>query len=86
MLAARIIILVAGALLLSSGHVTHAQTSAPGPASAAPTAAPSGPTAPAARVPGNPGEASSITLPTVQVVGVTPLPGSGVDIDKVPAN
>jgi iron complex outermembrane receptor protein len=29
---------------------------------------------------------ASIILPTVEVVGVTPLPGSGVDIDKVPAN
>ncbi|MGH7061142.1 MAG: TonB-dependent receptor, partial [Stellaceae bacterium] len=28
----------------------------------------------------------TITLPGVEVVGVTPLPGSGVDIDKVPAN
>ena len=28
----------------------------------------------------------TVTLPTVQVVGVTPLPGSGIDIDKVPAN
>jgi iron complex outermembrane recepter protein len=28
----------------------------------------------------------TVTLPTVQVVGVTPLPGSGVDIDKIPAN
>jgi iron complex outermembrane recepter protein len=48
----------------------------------APTAAPSAP--PAAPSPEN--STSSMTLPTVEVVGVTPLPGSGVDIDKVPAN
>ena len=30
--------------------------------------------------------ASTATLPSVEVVGVTPLPGSGVDIDKIPAN
>ncbi|HVZ19919.1 MAG TPA: TonB-dependent receptor [Vicinamibacterales bacterium] len=28
----------------------------------------------------------TITLPTVEVVGTTPLPGTGVDRDKVPAN
>jgi iron complex outermembrane recepter protein len=28
----------------------------------------------------------TVTLPSVQVVGVSPLPGSGIDIDKVPAN
>jgi iron complex outermembrane recepter protein len=26
------------------------------------------------------------TLPTLEVIGVTPLPGTGIDIDKVPAN
>jgi iron complex outermembrane recepter protein len=40
-----------------------------------------------AQTPASTGAATpSITLPTVEVVGVTPLPGSGVDIDKVPAN
>ena len=29
---------------------------------------------------------TAVTLPSVLVVGVTPLPGSGIDIDKVPAN
>src|SRR5580693_3533816 len=28
----------------------------------------------------------TFTLPTVQVVGTTPLPGTGIDRDKVPAN
>jgi hypothetical protein len=39
----------------------------------------------AAAEPDNSSTSSSITLPTVEVVGVTPVPGSGVDIDKVPA-
>src|ERR1700733_11771153 len=26
------------------------------------------------------------TLPTVEVIGATPLPGTGIDRDKVPAN
>src|SRR5208282_2750734 len=30
--------------------------------------------------------APAVTLPPVLVVGITPLPGSGIDIDKVPAN
>jgi iron complex outermembrane recepter protein len=86
MLAARTISLLAAGLLLSSGLAAYAQTTPPGPSGTAPTAAPSGSAAPPALVPGNTDEASSITLPTVQVVGVTPLPGSGIDIDKVPAN
>jgi iron complex outermembrane recepter protein len=36
--------------------------------------------------PSNVPSTPSLILPTVEVVGVTPLPGSGVDIDKVPAN
>jgi len=31
-------------------------------------------------------EPASVTLPTVVVIGVTPLPGIGIDRDKVPAN
>ena len=31
-------------------------------------------------------QAGGIQLPTTEVVGVTPAPGSGVDIDKIPAN
>jgi iron complex outermembrane receptor protein len=34
----------------------------------------------------NPQGLPTITLPTVQVVGTTPLPGTGIDRDKVPAN
>ena len=47
----------------------------------------SGPAAVAQTPP--PDEASTaptVSLPSVLVVGVTPLPGSGIDIDKVPAN
>ena len=29
---------------------------------------------------------SKVTLETIDVVGVTPLPGSGVDAAKIPAN
>ena len=36
--------------------------------------------------PDNSSVAPTVTLPSVEVVGVTPLPGSGIDIDKVPAN
>ena len=61
-----------GVLLMLSGLPALAQTTSPGSSSAAPAAA-------------DP-DSSSIELPTVEVVGVTPLPGSGVDIDKVPAN
>jgi iron complex outermembrane recepter protein len=52
-----------------------------GSAALAQTATPENPSAAE-----SPSEAPAITLPTVQVVGVTPLPGSGVDIDKIPAN
>ncbi len=34
----------------------------------------------------NPQALPTITLPTVQVIGTTPLPGTGIDRDKVPAN
>src|SRR5271163_2220545 len=34
----------------------------------------------------NPQGLPTITLPTVQVIGTTPLPGTGIDRDKVPAN
>jgi iron complex outermembrane recepter protein len=76
----------AAALTLSSGPAAHAQTAPPGPSSTAPTAAPSGSAAPAVLVTGGAAEASSISLPAVEVVGIAPLPGSGIDIDKVPAN
>src|SRR5271170_6827156 len=76
----------AAALTLSSGPAAHAQTAPPGPPSTAPTAAPSGSTAPAALLSGGAAEASSISLPAVEVVGIAPLPGSGIDIDKMPAN
>jgi iron complex outermembrane recepter protein len=61
----------AAGLVLLSGLAALAQT--PAPSGAAPAAASASTT-------------SSITLPTVEVVGVSPLPGSGIDIDKVPAN
>src|SRR6266513_835585 len=31
-------------------------------------------------------DAASATLPTVEVIGVSPLPGLGIDRDKVPSN
>ncbi|MGE5269065.1 MAG: TonB-dependent receptor [Thiohalocapsa sp.] len=34
----------------------------------------------------NPAAPPTLTLPTVEVVGTTPLPGIGIDRDKVPAN
>ena len=76
----------AAALALSSGPTAQAQTAPPGPSNTAPTAAPSGSAAPAALVPGGDAASATITLPPVEVVGVAPLPGSGIDIDKVPAN
>jgi iron complex outermembrane recepter protein len=49
--------------------------------------APAAPSAtPADSGPNSASSTTSLTLPTVEVVGVTPLPGSGVDIDKIPAN
>jgi iron complex outermembrane recepter protein len=39
-----------------------------------------------AQTPDESSAAPTVTLPSVQVVGVTPLSGSGIDIDKVPAN
>ena len=61
---------LAGVLLMLSGLPALAQTTS----------------APAAAGADDSSTSSSITLPTVEVVGVTPLPGSGIDIDKVPAN
>src|SRR6185437_78584 len=51
------------------------------PLTAAAQTAPAAPaqSAPAVTVP-------QITLPPLQVIGATPLPGTGIDIDKVPAN
>jgi iron complex outermembrane recepter protein len=77
---------IAAALTLSSSPAVHAQTTPSGPSSTAPAVAPSGSAAPAALVPGGGGEASSISLPAVEVIGIAPLPGSGIDINKVPAN
>jgi iron complex outermembrane recepter protein len=88
---------VAAALALSSGSAAHAQTASSSPSNTAPTAVSSGSAAPAISssglstgsstlVSGGDAGSSTITLPTVQVVGVAPLPGSGIDIDKVPAN
>src|SRR5271167_2414098 len=58
-------------LVLMSGPTAVAQTPAPDSSSAAlDTSSP----------------APAVTLPPVLVVGITPLPGSGIDIDKVPAN
>jgi iron complex outermembrane recepter protein len=90
-----------GVLLMLSGLPALAQTTSPGSSSAAPVAAGPGSSsaAPAAAGPGPSSAApaaaagadesetsSSITLSEVQVIGITPLPGSGIDVDKVPAN
>ena len=64
--------LIAAGLALFFGPAALAQTATPDSSSPAPTDTSS--TTP------------SVTLPPVQVVGVTPLPGSGVDIDKIPSN
>jgi iron complex outermembrane recepter protein len=81
--------LVAGLVVLSSLPALG-QTASPSPAGSATVPTTQG-TAGSDLVPGLSAPApalanSSITLPPVEVVGVTPLPGSGVDIDKVPAN
>jgi iron complex outermembrane recepter protein len=68
--------LIAAGLVSFFGSAALAQT--PTPENPPPTENPS-----AAE---NPSATPAITVPPVQVVGVTPLPGSGVDIDKVPAN
>jgi iron complex outermembrane recepter protein len=34
----------------------------------------------------SPAAPATVTLPPVEVIGTTPLPGTGIDIDKVPAN
>lgn len=64
--------LIAAGLVLFSGPGALAQTPTPDSSSTTPT--------------DNSSTTPTVTLPTVQVVGVTPLPGSGIDIDKVPAN
>ncbi|MGH7062777.1 MAG: TonB-dependent receptor [Stellaceae bacterium] len=81
MLAAGIVLSAAGAFAQTAGPAQSsgsAPTLVPGGAAAAePSAAP---------IASAPVPVPTITLPGVEVVGVTPLPGSGVDIDKVPAN
>jgi iron complex outermembrane recepter protein len=47
--------------------------------------APSAPNPEAQGAP-NPGAQGEATLPTIEVIGTTPLPGTGIDRDKVPAN
>src|SRR5580692_1044863 len=60
----------------SIGHITAVILVLIRPAAAAQTAPPDP----------NPQAPVTITLPTVEVVGTTPLPGTGIDRDKVPAN
>jgi iron complex outermembrane recepter protein len=97
-LGVRVVPLAAG-LVLTSGLAAFGQTATPPGATVAPSlpapgasaavsssaSSPGGSAAAAsASVPAN--SVTSITLPSVEVVGVAPLPGSGIDIDKVPAN
>ncbi len=63
-------------LVMLSGLPALAQMTTPGSSLSA---------ARAAAGPDNSSASSSITLPTVEVVAVTGLPGSGIDIDKLPA-
>jgi iron complex outermembrane recepter protein len=72
--------LIAAGLVLFSGCASLAQTPTPDSSSTTP---PENSSTPA---PVSSSTTPTVTLPTVQVVGVTPLPGSGIDIDKVPAN
>jgi hypothetical protein len=74
----------AAALALLFGFAAHAQTAPPVSSSTLAPTAPTGSPATGALAPGGAVEASSITLPPVEVVGVAPLAGSGIDIDKVP--
>ena len=60
--------------LLAMTCAAEAQTA--GPAAAAD----------AAPVPGAPGEGVLLVLPTIEVAAVSPLPGTGIDIDKIPAS
>jgi iron complex outermembrane receptor protein len=60
----------------SIGHITAVILVLIRPAAAAQTAPPDP----------NPQALPTITLPTVEVIGTTPLPGTGIDRDKVPAN
>jgi iron complex outermembrane recepter protein len=79
-------VLTAGLVLLS-GPLAYAQTAPRDPSN--PTSAPatgSSANAPGALVVGGGSSTQALTLPTVEVIGNTPLPGSGIDIDKVPAN
>jgi iron complex outermembrane recepter protein len=82
---------LAAGLVLLPGLPALAQTLVPGgaatasPATASPATASSATASPATTA-GSASPAPSITLPPVEVVGVTPLPGSGIDIDLVPAN
>jgi iron complex outermembrane recepter protein len=71
-------VLVAGLVLLS-GPAAFAQSPASNSSSSTASPAPASDDSSAATVP-------PVTLPSVLVVGITPLPGSGIDIDKVPAN
>lgn len=81
----RVAVLAAGIVLSAAG--AFAQTAGPAQSPGfSPTLMPGG------AATGQPSAAPvfsatpAITLPSVEVVGMTPLPGSGVDIDKVPAN
>jgi iron complex outermembrane recepter protein len=80
----RMAMLVAGLGALSNVDA-YAQTVAPSGPSPAPEASTSS-TSSTVLAPGGDVASSTITLPTVEIVGVAPLPGSGIDIDKVPAN
>ncbi len=85
---------LAAGLVLLSGSAAFAQTTAPaGSPAAAPAPASSSTVAPAPAgspatpsAPASSAAAGPVVLPTLEVVGIAPLPGSGIDIDKVPAN
>src|SRR5271167_523668 len=64
--------LLAAGLLFVSGPTAFAQTPAPDSSSAAPDSSPA--------APDTSSPAPAVTLPSVLVVGVTPLRGSGIDI------
>jgi iron complex outermembrane recepter protein len=72
---------VSGLALALFATAAAAQNYSTGLLAAAPVTPPTG--QPAL---GGASSAATIVLPNVQIVGVTPLAGSGIDIDKVPAN
>src|SRR5579872_6571334 len=78
------LVLLALTPALAAAQTAPSGPSPASPASATPATAPPAtePPAPGALVPGT----APVTLPTVEVVGTTPLPGTGIDRDKVPAN